>query len=149
MKLKVTLNGVIEGIQSYMSLSLEGKSKSIDSIQLAIEEANKAVKTVQGRKFVTKYAFASKDKVSIIRVTALLRTALKALMTKIQLSNHGALRGQNITSEKINENAVVHFRESENTLKFWRDFVTNKSWQLNTQKAAFYMTKFVEAYNTE
>lgn len=43
MKLKVTLNGVIEGLQSYISLSLESKSKSIDSLRLAIENASKAV----------------------------------------------------------------------------------------------------------
>ena len=43
MKLKVTLNGVIEGLQSYISLSLESKSKFIDSLRLAIENASKAV----------------------------------------------------------------------------------------------------------
>jgi hypothetical protein len=36
-KLKVTLNGVIEGLQSYQDLSLEGPSKCIDSLLLAIE----------------------------------------------------------------------------------------------------------------
>ena len=87
MKLKVTLNGVIEGLQSYISLSLEGKSKSIDSLRLAIENASMAVKQVQGRTCVTKYVNAYADKEAIGGSIELLNTALKALMTKIKLAN--------------------------------------------------------------
>lgn len=45
-KLKVTLNGIIEGLISYQDLSLEGPSKIIDSVLLAIEGAEQAMKEV-------------------------------------------------------------------------------------------------------
>jgi hypothetical protein len=35
--LKVMLNGIIEGLHSYQDLSLEGPSKVVDSISMAIE----------------------------------------------------------------------------------------------------------------
>jgi len=35
--LKVMLNGIIEGLNSYQDLSLEGPSKVVESIYLAIE----------------------------------------------------------------------------------------------------------------
>ena len=43
-KLKVTLNGIIEGLLSYQDLSLEGPSKAIDSIILAIDGAHQGLK---------------------------------------------------------------------------------------------------------
>jgi hypothetical protein len=41
--LKVMLNGIIEGLLSFQDLSLEGPSKVIESIHLAIEGSKGAV----------------------------------------------------------------------------------------------------------
>lgn len=61
-KLKVTLNGIIEGLISFQNLSLEGPGKIIDSILLAIEGAEEAMKRVKARGFFWKYAKGSMDK---------------------------------------------------------------------------------------
>ena len=47
LNLKVTLNGIIEGLFSYKNLSIEGNSRVIDSIQLAVKGAGEAVKQVR------------------------------------------------------------------------------------------------------
>ena len=113
-KLKVTLNGIIEGLQSYQDLSIEGESKVIDSIMLAIDQAQSSVDQVMGRGFFSKYLMASSDKETISDAVALLECALESLMTKIHLANEGATRGQNITNEQINKNALKHLRQTEN-----------------------------------
>lgn len=43
-KLKISLNDIIEGLISYQDLSLERPSKAIDSIILAIERAQQGLK---------------------------------------------------------------------------------------------------------
>ena len=47
LNLKVTLNGIIEGLYSYKNLSIEGNSRVIDSIHLAVTGAGEAVKQVR------------------------------------------------------------------------------------------------------
>lgn len=96
-KLKVTINGIIEGLEAYKDLSQEGPSQVIDSIVLALEQAQIAVDEVRARGAFTKYIFGSKDKIKIQCAVDLLNTALESLLTKIKLANEGAIRGQNIT----------------------------------------------------
>ena len=138
-KLKVTLNGIIEGLESYLSLAVEGNSQVIDSIQLAIEGAANAMTKVQSRGCITQYAYAMGDGEMIENAVDLLENALESLLTKVQLANDGAERGKNITQEQINKNAMQYVKQSENALIFWRDFVPIKSWQINTQMASFYL----------
>ena len=102
-KLKITLNGLIEGIESYQNLSIEGKSLTMDSILLAIEGAQKNLTIVRGRSAFWKYYYGSKDKETISDVIEVLTQCLEALTTKIKLANEGAIRGQNITAEQINK----------------------------------------------
>lgn len=96
-----------------------------------------------------KYLKGSKDKNDIEDCVDILETALKSLMTKIQLANEGALRGQNITMEQINKNAMRSLRETEAGIQFWRDFVMTKSWIINTQKCSFYLKQYIIAYNNQ
>jgi len=53
-------------------------------------------------------------------------------MDKIKLANEGAKRAKNITDEQINKHAMIYLRHSENATNFWRDFVKDKSWSINT-----------------
>ena len=93
-KLKVVLNGIIEGLLSYQDLSLEsGKSHCIDSIFLAIDGAQQSMNLVNSRGFVSKYWNGTKDKNEVSDCVEILENALKALMTKIKLANQGAIRG--------------------------------------------------------
>jgi hypothetical protein len=96
-----------------------------------------------------KYFNATKDKENIEDAIEVLNASLKSLLTKIELANQGAIRGENITSEQINKHAMIHLKDSENAIKFWRDFVPVKSWQINTQKASFYLKQFIVAYNSQ
>ena len=71
-KLKIVLNGIIEGVESYKNLSLEGQSNVIDSLQLAVDGAMEAIKTVKARKGIKKIAYGSADKKTIDDATKVL-----------------------------------------------------------------------------
>ena len=142
-KMKIVLNGIIEGVENYKNLSLEGQSNVIDSLQLAVDGAISTLKTVKSRSGIKKIAHGSADKKAIEDAILVLKNALRSLQVKIQLANDGFVRGQNITSEEINKNAIKHLAVSDSAMIFWRDFVPEKSWQINTQKAAFYLKNFI------
>ena len=42
---------------------------------------------------------------------------------------------------------MIYLRGSQNATMFWRDFVKDKSWLINTQKLSFYLKEFIIAYN--
>ena len=65
-------------------------------------------------------------------------------MNKIQMANDGYMRSQNITAEEINNHAMESLKVSESAQEFWRDFVTEKSWVMNSQKASFYLRNYIE-----
>ena len=44
---------------------------------------------------------------------------------------------------------MIYLRHSENATNFWRDFVRDKSWSINTQKVSFYLMQYIEAYNAQ
>ena len=92
-KLKVTLNGIMEGLESYRNLSIEGESKCIDSVLISIDGAVDKLAEVRGRGFIWKYIKGSKDKEAIKEATEMLAKSLESLLTKIQLANAGAVRG--------------------------------------------------------
>jgi hypothetical protein len=96
-KLKITLNGLIEGLESYRDLSLEDESASMNSVLCAIEGAQAAITEVQKRGYLWKYLYGSSDKAKVKGAVDLLTNAQEAIMTKIMLANAGALRGQFIT----------------------------------------------------
>lgn len=99
-RLKVSLNGIIEGLISYQDLSLEtGPSKVIDGVVLAIEGAELGIEKVKGRTGLLKYWHGTNDLRDIEDCVDVLDTALKALQTKITLANEGAVRATNITLE--------------------------------------------------
>ena len=150
--LKVTINGIIEGLQSYENLSLEGPSKVIESIDLAIQGAKGALEEVRAnrkRGAVYKYFYGTADRKIILDAIEVLDLALESLMVKIRLANQGAIRAGNITDEQINKHAMIYLRHSENAVQFWRDFVREKSWSINTQKASFYLKQYIVAYNSQ
>lgn len=147
-KLKVSLNGIIEGLISYQDLSLEsGPSKTIDGVLLAIEGAEIGIEKVKSRSGWRKYWYGINDLRDIEDCVDILETALKALQTKISLANEGAIRSTNITLEEINRNAMNSLRHTESGIIFWRDFVSTKSWTINTQQASFYAKQFIIAQN--
>ena len=146
-KLRLTINAVMEGIESYEALSMEGESPAIDSVRESMEGALRSVKIIKSRGFLMKYLKANGDKKELEEVIDLLNTALAGLETKIQLANDGAVRGQNITTEQINKEAMKKLKKTEAGQIFWRDFVIDKSWVINTQKIAFYLKKYIEHEN--
>ena len=116
-------------------------------MQLAVDGAIQTIKTVKSRSGIKKIAHGSADKKAIDDAIVVLKNALRSLQVKIQLANDGFTRGQNITLEEINKNAIKHLVVSDSAMIFWRDFVPEKSWQINTQKAAFYLKNFIIAQN--
>ena len=79
-----------------------------------------------------KYWKGTMDKKMIEEAVEILEASLQALMTKIELANQGAIRGQNITLEQINMHAMKSLRDTESGIQFWRDFVQIKEWIINT-----------------
>ena len=82
-KMKIILNGIIEGVESYKNLSLEGKSNVIDSLQLAVDGAISTIKTVKSRSGIKKIAHGSADKKAIEDAIVVLKNALRSLQVKI------------------------------------------------------------------
>ena len=82
-KLRLTINAVMEGIESYEALSMEGESPAIDSVRESMEGALRSVKIIKSRGFLMKYLKANGDKKELEEVIDLLNTALAGLETKI------------------------------------------------------------------
>lgn len=81
------------------------------------------------------------------KANLLLESSLKALQTKIQLANDGAERSKNITAEEVNRQFVETCKDSESAILFWRDYVKVKESNIQTQKIAYYLAKFIGDYN--
>lgn len=92
----------------------------------------KEVRANQKKGALYKYLYGTRDRRIILDAIEVLDLALESLMDKIKLSNEGAKRAKNITDEQINKHAMIYLRHSENATNFWRDFVKDKSWSINT-----------------
>jgi hypothetical protein len=149
-KLKNTINGVIEGLNSYMSLTIgmDEDSKLISNLRKILEDGLESIKTINDRYLITKYLYASSDKDDISKCIELLECALKALRDKIKLANEAAIRGTNRTLEEINFKALNSLKTAEGK-SFWRNFVHDKNLYMNTQKAAYYLANYINFKNVE
>lgn len=81
--LKITLNGVIEGLESFSNLSMETESLAVEGVRSALEAAQNDINTVKSRSGFMKYWKAGSDKGMIEDTVAVLNKALEGLMLKI------------------------------------------------------------------
>ena len=65
------------------------------------------------------------------------------------MANNGYVRSQNITLEVLNKDIIDIFEGSQNALIFWRDYVKDKSYNINATKCANYFENFINDHNAK
>ena len=74
--------------------------------------------------------------------------AMGALHQKITLSLEGYSMGKHVASQDINKEALEYLKQSDNAMRFWRNFVKDKALSMNAAKVGVYFKEFVEDYNS-
>ena len=87
LKLKISINGCIEALESYQDLSIEGESQVIESVLMAVDGAQDAVKKVSGGSRIGSLIKRGADRKLIIDAIEVMNTALDSLKLKITLAN--------------------------------------------------------------
>ena len=70
------------------------------------------------------------------------------MISKIDLANKGFERSKNVRAEDINAFALKELKVSVNALEFWKHFVIEKTWNVNTQKCGYYLQQFIKVNNS-